>query len=151
MYKFKLQTLLKYREKLEEDKKNELAVAIQTHLKEVSRLEQIQNELSEVKECIYNKLYPKENIKIDLLEIERLKGYYSYLEQQKKKQNQRIIETEEVVEDKRKILITASKEKRMIETLKEKDFEEYQYKMLLIEQTKIDELVSFKFSTNSSL
>lgn len=151
MFKFKLQTLLKFREKFEEDKKNELALALQTHLIEVSTLEKIQKEQSELEEYLCSKTCLDVKQKMDLIEMERWRTYYFYLEQRKKEQHQRVLETDKVVASKRETLITASKEKQMIEILKEKDFESYKHKMLLIEQKKIDELVSFKFSTNSSL
>lgn len=68
-----------------------------------------------------------------------------------KNQNQRLLQIEKLVEDKREILRKALVEAKIIEKLKEKKFEEFVNSERVKEQNEIDELTVLRFSRTESL
>lgn len=68
-----------------------------------------------------------------------------------KKQNQRISETENLVESRREILRQAVSEVKILERLEEKQLKAYMVEVAKTEQAEIDELTVIRFSMNESL
>ena len=144
-YKFKLQKLLDYRINMEEEKKNQLSFA-------VKRLEQEKDKLSELKlkqKEMDNNFKEKTSEGIAVNELKLLANYIDYYKRGIKEQKTRVKMAEDYLSTCREELITATQEKKMIEKLKEIDFEKYLYEEQKKEEKLIDDLVSFKGSNNS--
>lgn len=140
-YKFKLQRVLEYRERREELLQQELAALMMALLKEQDEL----NRLISSYRKNENELKVKREKKIDLKEIDI---YRKFLERMKEKiisQRNRVVHLSNLVSNKREELIEASKEKKVLERLKEKDFGKYLLNLDRKERAFLDELALGKF------
>jgi len=144
-YKFKLQKLLDFRLDMEDEKKNQLSLAIK-------RLEQEKERLSELKarQREMDKAFKeKTSHGIAVNELKLLVNYIDYYKRGIKEQKTQIKMAEDYVSACREELIKATQEKKMIEKLKEIDYKKYLYDEQKKEEKFIDDLVSFKGSSNS--
>lgn len=144
-YKFGLQKLMDFREKMEEEKKNQLSLALK-------RLEQEKDKLSELRkrQKEMDKAFNEKTSKgIAVNELKLLVNYIDYYKREIKQQRTKIKMAEDYVAACRQVLIAATQEKKMIEKLKEIDFKKYLYEEQKKEEKLIDDLVSFKGSNNS--
>lgn len=144
-YKFTLQKLLDFRTNMEEEKKNQLSLALK-------RLEQEKDRLSELKARqreLDKALKEKTSQGIAVNELKLLMNYIDYYKRGIKEQKTRIKMAEDYASACREELIKATQEKKMIEKLKEIDYKKYLYEEQKKEEKFIDDLVSFKGSNNS--
>jgi len=144
-YRFKLQKLLDFRTNIEEEKKNQLGLALK-------RLEQEKARLSELKarQREMDKVYKEKTSQgIAVNELKLLMNYIDYYKRGIKEQRTRIKMAEDYASACREELIKATQEKKMIEKLKEIDYSKYLYEEQKKEEKFIDDLVSFKGSNNS--
>lgn len=144
-YKFKLQKLLDFRTNMEEEKKNQLSLALK-------RLEQEKDRLSELKARqreMDKALKEKTSQGIAVNELKLLMNYIDYYKRGIKEQKTRIKMAEDYASACREELIKATQGKKMIEKLKEIDYKKYLYEEQKKEEKFIDDLVSFKGSNNS--
>lgn len=144
-YKFKLQKLLDYKTSVEEDKKNELGLAIK-------RLEDEKDTLQELlkKQKEMNSSFQEKTSKgLAVNELKLLANYIDYYKRSIKEQRIKIKMAEEYVLSCRNALIKATQEKKMMEKLKDIDYGKYLYNEQKKEDKLVDDLVSFKESNNS--
>jgi flagellar FliJ protein len=144
-YRFGLQKLMDFREKMEDEKKNQLSLA-------QKRLEQERDKLSELRkrQKEMEKAFNEKTSKgIAVNELKLLMNYIDYYKREIKQQRMKIKMAEDYVAACRQELITATQEKKMIEKLKEIDFKKHLYEEQKKEEKLIDDLVSFKGSNNS--
>ena len=144
-YKFGLQKLMDFRDRMEQEKKNQLSLALK-------RLEQEKDKLSELRKSQkeMDKAFAEKTSKgIAVNELKLLVNYIDYYKREIKQQKTKIKMAEDYVASSREELITATQEKKMIEKLKEIDFKKYLYMEQKKEEKLIDDLVSFKGSNNS--
>ncbi len=141
-FKFRLQTVLEYKQKREEEEQRELA-----RLKEVLAKEQRKlYTLKHLQETRRDELSKKSER--GRLNVEELKMYH---EQQKKlareisAQQIRVQQAEGDVEIQRQKLLEATKEKKTYEKLKEKHLEVYQNEVNEEERKLLDEIATTKF------
>jgi flagellar FliJ protein len=141
-YKFKLQNILKLKENMERDKKNEFGAATQRFDKEKLKLEQLNAEMynmcEKIEEAVSNGISAKE-----LLLQHQFKDYYKH-----SISNQIIRRkmAEEHMEICRHKLVEAVQDRKIMEKLKEIDYSKYRYIEQKIEEKLVDDLVSFKHS-----
>ena len=76
------------------------------------------------------------------LNIEMIEGTKKKIEKEK----QKVRELMQIAEEKKEIMIEARQEKRVIESLKNKRFEEYKKYRKKLEQKQIDEMVSQRYA-----
>ncbi len=139
-YKYKLQNILKLKESVEKNKKNEFGVATQRFENEKLKLEQFNAEMYIV--CTDIEKAASQGVSVaDLLLQQKYKEYYkkSILNQKVK-----IKMAQEHLENCRHQLIKAVQDRKMMEKLKEIDHEKYLYEEQKIEEKLVDDLVSFK-------
>lgn len=141
-YKFKLQNILKLRQGTEKDKKNEFGAATQRFESEKLKLEHLNAEM-------YNMYAKIEEIAVqgtsagELLMQQQYKKYYKHsISNQKVRVNM----SEEHLENCRLELVKAVQDRKMLEKLKEIDFQKYTYNEQKVEEKLVDDLVSFKGS-----
>ncbi len=144
-YKFKLQKLLDYKISMEEEKKNELSLAI-------NRLENEKNKLLELKQQqneMNSTFQQKTSQGMAVNELKLLVNYIDYYKRSIKEQRIKIKMAEDYLSTCRDELIKATQEKKMMEKLKEIDFGKYLYSEQKKEEKLVDDLVSFKESNKS--
>jgi flagellar FliJ protein len=137
-FNFKLQSVLTYREKKEDALKKELADLKAKHERE----RQILHGLARKLDRKQKELKQKQLEKLDVGEISLYHAYISKVQENIVLQTIRVQELLARVCAKREKLIEASKEKRMMEKLYDKHFEEWQQSLLRDEQKLIDELAT---------
>lgn len=145
VYKFRLQKLLDYKKNLEEEKKNELGKAFKRLEEEKNRLFALKQSLNEMNGTFQEKT--SQGLAVNKLKI--LANYIDYYKRGIKEQRTKIKMAEEYLSICREELIKATQEKKMIEKLKETDYNKYLYNEQKKEEKLVDELVSFKESSNS--
>jgi flagellar FliJ protein len=145
VYKYRLQKLLDYKASMEDKKKNELHLAFIRLKHEKDRLIQFQTGLNESNSMFQHKTSQG----LTLNELKILANYIDYYKRGIKAQKVKIKMAEEYLAICRKELIKATQEKEIIEKLKEKDYNKFLYNEQKKEEKLVDDLISFKESSNS--
>lgn len=145
VYKFRLQKLLDYKTKVEEEKKNKLGSAVKRLEKEKRKMAELKKEFSDMQSLFQEKT--SQGMAVNELKI--LANYIDYYKRGIKAQKVRIKMAEDYLSACREELIAATREKRMIEKLKETDYSKYLYEEQKKEEKLVDDLVSFKESNKS--
>ena len=145
VYKFRLQKLLDYKTKVEEEKKNKLGSAVKRLEKEKRRMAELKREFSNMQSLFHEKT--SQGMAVNELKI--LANYIDYYKRGIKAQKVRIKMAEDYLSACREELIAATRGKRMIEKLKEMDYSKYLYEEQKKEEKLVDDLVSFKESNKS--
>jgi flagellar FliJ protein len=143
-FKFRLQPLLNIKIQLEDSAKNELGKAVHRleEEKEKARLLVLNREkyISEFQQKTSS-----------FIRIDELKGYSLYISKLAKNielQNKNVKEASDNVDKYREDLIKIVKERKILEKLKEKKYNEYLSELGKDEQRRIDEIVSYKYTEN---
>ncbi len=139
---FNMQGLLNIKEKLEEQSKTEYGKAL--------------NKLEEEKNILLNLENSKKQNIVNFREsinkgvkpnyIKSINQFISLIDKKIEQQVENVNKAEEVVEQKRLVLLNAMKERKVLEALKEKEKENYFREELKKEQKIIDEIVSYKYN-----
>jgi flagellar FliJ protein len=147
-FKFSLEKVLNHR-KIQEDLAQKEFLDAQINLnKEIDKklvlIEQKENSIKQRRQSIQsNQSWVSEVEQINLFLI----GQDIRISQQ----NQRLLEFEKIVEEKREILRKAMIEVKIMDKLKEKKYEEFKKSELTKEQNELDELSVLRFSKIESL
>ena len=142
-YKYNLQKVLELKENIEDEKKNELAVALK-------RLENEKEKLEILKEKMQQEEAGFQETTTEGIPVNQLKMIIDNIEYYKrniKKQKLAIKMAQEYSDQCRMQLVRATQEKKMMEKLKEIDFKEYLYEEQKKEERLVDDLVTFKESS----
>ncbi len=139
---FRLQTILGLKQKLEDQKKLEFGKAVKKL--EIEKQHKIELE-NEKDDCIIG-LRNKINTVVAPVEIKQYENYIDFMKKKISEQAIVISIEEKYVEKKRLELIESIKERKMLETLREKDYENYLKEEQQREQKVVDEIVSFKYN-----
>jgi flagellar protein FliJ len=146
MFKFKLQSVLEYRMNIEEKILNEFS--------DVNRLLNQQKAILKAliieRESLMNDLRNMQSSRMRADDIATLVAYVENVRLKEKEQKNIIHQAKEVVEKKRKELIEAVKNKKVMENLRDKQAEEYQNNLSALEQKNSDEMSVLKFSRRES-
>ena len=140
-FKFKLDSYLKLKEKLEDQKKQEYGRAI-------SVLEQERAEKARLARIAAENLASfRESLKkpIDPTALQRYGNYSELMKKRIAAQQETVERAEDKAEKKRLELVEAVKEKKALEILKGKALEEFRQEEKLAEQRTVDEIVSYRF------
>ena len=137
MFIFKLEPVLKHRKRIEEKIQIELADLKTAHGKAQKRLDSLHHAKNRNEEEILNK-YKKG--KTSLSEIILYIHYIKKLKMDIEQQREAVRKLEERMEDKRKELLKASQERKIIEKLKENSEREYIRLLLRKERVFLDEI-----------
>ncbi len=141
-FKFKLQTLLDVKEKMEEQKKIELGKANQKLLKEQEKLNSFVQSKIEAIEQQRNLAFAK----INVVMYSNYGNYISKLEKSIEEQRKKVKIEEKNVEKAKENLIEVIKERKSYEKLREKKLDEFKREALSKEQKSADEIVTYKHS-----
>lgn len=139
-FTFRFDTILTTKEKIEDDRKNKLGISMQKLASEQNQLEK----LSHKKNNLINNLEESLQKTVEVSELRNLSYNLDMIQDIIDKQTQVVEQLELETENRRKDLIEASKQKKVFEKLKEKDYEEYKYNQLKKEYALTDEIVCYK-------
>lgn len=139
-FQFRMENILSVREKLEEKRKQEYTDAFNKLQKEIELKQLLINKSN----SIFSDLRKKMLESISLKEIIISNNYVDFLKSKIIEQEQNVLAASKYAEKKRQELIEASKQKKMLEKLKEKYWLEYLNDINKEEQKSIDEIISFQ-------
>ncbi|MGF7057168.1 flagellar export protein FliJ [Brassicibacter mesophilus] len=140
-FTFRLEKVLDYKERVEDLNKAEYSKANKKLNEELVVLEDY---ISERK-----RLTNERNINVDSISINDLKSYNIYLNSMNSRivNQQKVVEkTQKITENARKVLIQSTKEKKMLQKLKNRDYNDYQYLNKKEEEKITDQFVSYRSS-----
>lgn len=139
-FKFKFNSLLKLNESIEDQKKNEFRKAAMQL--EIER-EKLGKLIIDKEYCIINHQKALKE-RIDPIRSDMLTKYINLLNKRIAAQEAEVKKCEEILEERRLELVEATKEKKKLEKLKEKQFEQYITDEKREEQKLTDEVVGYK-------
>ncbi|KMT21703.1 flagellar export protein FliJ [Clostridium cylindrosporum] len=142
MFNFKLQKVLDYRENLEKKSKEDFAYKLSIFNNEKEELNTLVNKKELIKSVDYTSKLKTTN---DLIIYQR---YVDYLDRSIEDKKIQVKEAERKLEKSRLELIKSTKDKRIMEILKDSAFEEYLNDENQLEQKKLDDIALSRY-TNS--
>lgn len=141
-FKFKLQPVLDQRQKKEDILKKELAEKRLQYENEKLVLEKLRNKLSNVQQ----ELRIKQKDKIDAAEMSGYLLYCQRLEREIELQVMKLTNLASEVSKAQERLLEATKEKKIIEKLYDKQLEEFRQEINRVEQIAIDEISTVRYN-----
>ncbi len=130
---------MEFRKKIEDQRKRELAYLKELLLKEQDFLKELEAKIYSAQEKM------RESQSGKIFDLERILNYYRYFISCKERAREQITLIEsliESVEKKREDLVSASKERKIMEKLKDNQYQEYKQLMDSWETKIIDELAT---------
>ena len=134
--KFKLKAVLKYRKTLEEQAQQRLAEILGVE----SALQIKQGEINGHLEALTAQLLQKQRQGLPILELCLYEDQIDHHRQQQEHLLQQLEEIKCLVNERRQELLVAARERKILETLKEKQLAEYLRKLDRKERTMLDEI-----------
>lgn len=141
-FKFSLQNVLKIKIQVEEMHKNNLSKATQQYLHQKSIISDIEEQILKTAIAIEDR--EKEHIN-----VWQMKMYFDYINRLrglKEQETEKLKMYEDEMDKCRSKLIEAVKERKMFESLREKEFAFFKHEQEKKQEQIIDGLVSFKYS-----
>ncbi|MBD3174650.1 MAG: flagellar export protein FliJ [Armatimonadia bacterium] len=142
-FQFSLQKVLEYRVHLEDTLRTELAELRRERAMLVERREQLETEVAERVQRLTAGEFDVLQVKMTTHYVNRLEGLIQHT-------RQRIAEMDEAIEEKRQALVEASRNRKVMEKLKETAYEEYRAEELRTEQLFLDELATATFNRGTA-
>ncbi len=141
-FKFRLQSYLNVKEKIEEQRKLEYSKAIAKLEEEKMKMDFLIKQKSDTINNFKSSLEMRINPQL-------YNDYNNYIEALKKEieiQNSLVKKAEAFVEERRKALVEAVKERKILDKLKENKKIDYTKEEILKDAKLVDEIVSYKFN-----
>ena len=141
MFNFSLESVLGYRKSLEDNVKRDLSalgkILMDTEEILVSLKDEYGRSIKGLELMQKGSISPKE--------LEMYLNFQKNLKKKIESQEEQLVEVKKDWENKRDELVDASKEKKVLEVLKEKNAEEYRYDFAKSDQKEMDEVASGRF------
>lgn len=137
-FEFSLQKVLDYRQRREEQ-------AIRAFMEAQAQLlheQAVLHKLIVEREGCLRRSRRQQRLTVELLDVEQT--YLSALEERIETQRERVAEAEKVAEEKREALIEAQRERKALERLREKHYEQWRQEILRTEQKVLDDLATVR-------
>ncbi len=144
-FKFKLEKVLELRKRKEQEREKELADLKELLMREETFLEELKEEAARTSEIMHS-LQEAVQEKLDMKELVR---YYDYLEKVREKISDQIAQIRRVIADiekKRQQLVEASKERKIMEKLKDNQYRKFKQTLETIERRFLDELGTINYN-----
>jgi flagellar FliJ protein len=145
-FTFNLQPLLEVRERIEDDRKREYAGGLAEHRVVLSRLQAAENELQASLARLRS-----DNMRRDPRAFEDAFAEVSYLRELLQVARRHVHESEQRLQRLRESLLAATKDKNVMEKLKERRKEQYMEARRLREEEEIDDANVIKTSNRATL
>jgi flagellar FliJ protein len=136
MFVFQLQSVLDYRKNIEEKILNDFSEKKRELKEERLKLKNLVEERANLIEA----LRKMQGRQVHAEDIATLVSYVEQVREEEKKQKKVIAQLKEQLEAKRKELLEAVKKRKVMETLRERHLEEYEFDMRALEQKNSDEM-----------
>ncbi|WP_069649610.1 flagellar export protein FliJ [Caloranaerobacter ferrireducens] len=142
-FKFKFQKILEYKETMES-----LKLADYNKAKENLNIEE--NKLKKLINYQKKELAMRNrNMKnITIFDLKNYNTIMNYINKEIEKQEIRVDNARDIMDSKKKVFLEALKEKKIMEKIKEKHYNEFTYEIKKEEDNLIDEIVNFRNSKN---
>ncbi len=144
-FKFRLEKVLEVRRRKEEEKEKELA----SLKKELRREEEFLEKLRKETSLIAERIGAFQKVDDESLNLEELRREYDYLEVLRNKITRHLNTVEKLmikIEEKRKELIEASKERKIMEKLKDKQYRKFRSEEERKERKVLDEIGTLNYN-----
>lgn len=141
-FKFRLQSFLNLKEKLEEQKKLDYGKAVQLLEIEKNKKRFLEEENKKTTSMLKQKM----EALIKPMELHSFNQYIDFILKEIEKQTVIIKRAEKIAEEKRLTLVKAMQERKMMEKLKDKDLVAFMEETLRAEQKLVDEITSFQYA-----
>jgi flagellar protein FliJ len=142
MFTYNLQSVLEYRQTIEEKKLTEFSEAERNLQKEKERL----NGIREQQQALVNELKALRNMECDSRDIALSLKYTEELQKRENRQTEAVRQATAMFEEKRKELLEAVKKRKMMETHKEHQFQEYKTDLISAERRETDDISIQRFA-----
>lgn len=140
-FKFRLQGILNMKQKMEDQKRQEYGLAVAEEEREKKKRQELLDKKEE-------KVVEFRNSIDEIIRSQSHSNYNNYIEflkEEATRQDKIILEAQKRVEIKRQELVEAMKERKTLEKLSERQYEEFLLEQKLAEQKIVDEIVSYRF------
>lgn len=137
-FHFSLEPVLNYRTSLEEKAREELAGSLAKYHQEKQVLEQVAEDLAAHSR-------PANCGRLNLEELVMLENYQRFLEEELEKQTARVQAAEQAVAKCRRKLQQKMQERKAVEVLKDKQYQEFLYEEERQEQKFLDDIATMQF------
>lgn len=144
-FEFSLQKVLDYRQRREEQALRAFAEAQAQLAHEQALLESLQHE----REACLHRSQRRHRLKVQMLTVEQT--YLSALEERIEEQRERVAQAQRLLEERRAALLEAQRERKALERLREKQYEQWRQEMLRVEQNALDELATMRAASAPSV
>lgn len=141
-FKFKLEQVLRYRKQLEEEAMQALAEAVERRDRTRKRIKEIGQELIEIRLKLQNFAY------MDAGERYINANYETALQEERKMALKILLKQDMEVDEKRQELIAKSKDRSLLDKLKEKQAQRHAREELLNEQKQYDETATLRYKAS---
>jgi len=141
MFQFRFQSVLDYRKTLEEKRHSEFSEQREFLEKRIAGLESLRAERSRQMET----LRAMDRVKVSPSDISYLSSYILSLREQETREEDVISQMRTALEEKRKELVEAMRQKKVMENLRERHFEEFQESEDKQENNQLDEFGVTRF------
>lgn len=138
---FKLQAVLNLKKQIESNLKNELGKAVQELERQKKKLKDIELKRA----AYYQEINAKSSSGVSVGKLKEFSSYISLLNEKIEYQKNNVKCAQKSVDKYREQLIVAVQERKMMEKLREKKFEEFMKEQQRDEQKIIDEIASFNY------
>lgn len=136
-FKYSLENVLEFRKNLEEEEKQKFAQVQNEYLRQKNILRAYEEKLDA---ALTSQVSNKRG---KVYELKSRQQYINFLQEKIEFQEQVVMRAEEAMESRRQQLISAQKDRKMIEKHKEKALIRYNFDMDQMEQKTIDELALY--------
>ena len=145
-FSFRLQGYLDLKSKMEDQRKQEFGQAMSVLERERGKLAALESQrtdtLSSFRKHVSGGVYPQR--------ISSYNNFLTWLKDSINKQTNRVKQAEAEAERRRAALAEAMKERKMLETLKDKHYADFIYEQNSAEQKAADEIVSFRHASKGN-
>ncbi len=143
MFKYKLEPVLSLKEKIEDNKKRELAIVNGRY----QSLQQQKKDLIQNKELAIEQAKKQSDKRVNIQMLKQLTHYTAYMDRAIEEKSKEVVVAAAQVEEKRNELIEAVKQRKILDKLKEIQFEVYKDEEKQEENRIMDEIVTYRFGT----
>lgn len=143
IYKYRFESILKFRNSVENNKKNLLSISIRKLDKEKKELERLNKGLNESYESMKKEF--SDGVTID--KLVEMANHQNYYKEGITRKNIDVKNAENNVKERRQELIKAVQDKKIIEKIKEIDLNNFKYEEQKKDEKKLDEIISYKRSS----
>jgi len=144
---YRLQSYLNLKEQVEELKKNEYGYALRRLEEERQKKLQLETEQETLVEIFKNSLL----VAIKPADIRRFNNRIELLKVWIVEQEERVKQAEQEAEEKRLALVEAMKDRKALETVRERNYEDYKLEEKRSEQVVVDGIVSYQYADKMSV